>query len=65
LNELGYILQHIYIFGWVYSNSRTTFGKFTVYREKFVPKIILESLISQIFSIMEMEKISGSFPYIN
>ena len=42
-------------------NSGTTFRKFPFYRKKIVP----EFWFSVTFSIMEMEKISGSFPYVN
>jgi len=46
-------------------NSGTTFRKFPVYGKKIVPEIVPEFRISGTFSIMEMEKISGSFPYVN
>ena len=46
-------------------NSRTTFRKFPFYGKKIVPEIVPEFRFSGTFSIMEMEKISGSFPYVN
>ena len=42
-------------------NSGTTLWKFPFYGKKIVP----EFRFSGTFSIMEMEKISGSFPYVN
>ena len=35
------------------------------FTEKNVPEIVLEFRFSGTFSIMEKEKISGSFPYVN
>ena len=46
-------------------NSGTTFRKFPFYEKKIVPEIVPEFRFSGTFSIMEMEKISGSFPYVN
>ena len=48
-----------------FRNSRTTSRKFPVYGKKIVPEIVPEFRFSGTFSIMEMEKISGSFPYVN
>jgi len=45
--------------------SGTTFRKFPVYGKKIVPEIVPEFRISGTFSIMEIEKNSGSFPYVN
>ena len=46
-------------------NSGTTFRKFPFYGKKIVPEIVPEFRFSGTFSIMEMEKISRSFPYVN
>ena len=46
----------------MFRNSRTTSQKFPVYGQKSFQKSFQNS---GIFSIMEMEKISGSFPYVN